>query len=361
MGAARGGRSIAAAALVAAVLIGWPAGAADAPRRIDFRTRTMGTTATLSLVTADSAAVADLAYRALLSLHHTDSLMTNWTDTSETARINRLAGRETVRLDPEVAQVLAVAARVGRESGGAFDLTVEPLVRLWGFLAGQPAVPDSAAIAAARRRVGWEHLDLDAAAGTLRFTTPDARIDLGGVAKGYGVDRVAGLLRQAGVRDALIDLSGNMVALGHAPGRNDGWVLGVLDPEGSGEHLATVGLGDGAIATSGNYLQYVMADMGGRPRRYGHILDPRTGWPAQGVASATVIAPDATTADAWATALVVLPPDEARAVARAHPELQVILVAHPADGVQVIWVEEDLRPRVDLNPRAAARCELRSF
>ena len=124
------------------------------PRAVTFKTRTMGTEASLVLVTPDSAAVADLAYRALLSLHHTDSLMTNWTETSETARINRLAGTTTVQIDPEVNRVLAVAGEVGRESGGAFDITVEPLVRLWGFLGGEPAVPTEEAIATALAPVG---------------------------------------------------------------------------------------------------------------------------------------------------------------------------------------------------------------
>ncbi len=301
----------------------------------------MGTTARLTLVTPDSAAVADLAHAALVSLHHTDSLMTNWTETSEVARINRLASMQTVTLDPEVNDVLTIAAAVGQASGGLFDITVEPLVRVWGFLGGEPKVPAESAIELALVPVGWSRLQFDSGAASLRFKNPQTRIDLGGVAKGHGVDRVALLLRQAGVKDALIDLSGNMVALGDAAGKN-GWTIGIMDPSRRYDYLGSVVLHDEAVATSGNYYQYVMNPGQPDSRRYGHILDPRTGWPAEGMASATVIAADATSADAWATALVVAAPDAARRMAKAHTELQVVLVEPVEEGAQVIWVEEDL-------------------
>jgi thiamine biosynthesis lipoprotein len=312
------------------------------PRAVTFKTRTMGTEASLVLVTPDSAAVADLAYRALLSLHHTDSLMTNWTETSETARINRLAGTTTVQMQPEVNRVLIAAGEVGRESGGAFDITVEPLVRLWGFLGGEPAVPTEEAIATALAPVGWQQLEHDAEAGTIRFSDPATRIDLGGVAKGYGVDRVGEILHEAGVTDALINLSGNMIALGAPPNRTS-WTLRIMDPEKRHDYLGRISLHNQAVATSGNDFQYVMNEGQRDSRRYGHILDPRTGWPADGMASATVIAPDATTADAWATAFVVMETWRARSIARDHDELHVVLVEQAAGNLQMIWVEEILR------------------
>ena len=344
----------------------WVVAAAQPPRRnaeprtVTFKTRTMGTVASLGLVTADSAAVADLAYRALLSLHHTDSLMTNWTETSETARINRLAGSATVTVDPEVGRVLAAAAEVGAASGGAFDITVEPLVRLWGFLGGTPAVPAPEAIAKAREAVGWRLVHFEPAAGTLRLANPAVHIDLGGVAKGFGVDRVVEILRQAGAPNALVDLSGNMFALGHAPGR-DGWSLGIMDPDRRYDYLARVQLHDEAIATSGNYLQYVMSSVDGTERRYGHILDPRTGWPADGMASATVIAPDATHADAWATALIVLGAEEARRAAHEQPGIQAVLIEQSRDGRQVIWVEESLREKFMLREDLGDSVSIRYF
>ncbi|MBK7670513.1 MAG: FAD:protein FMN transferase [bacterium] len=148
--------------------------------------------------------------------------MTNWTTTSEVARINSTAGAGATVVEPEVAAVLALAGDVTAASGGAFDITVEPLVRLWGFIGGKPQVPEAAALAAARGLVGWNRVSFESASGRLGLPDPGMRIDLGGIAKGYGVDRVAALLHRAGVTDALVDLTGNMAAIGTAPGRAPG-------------------------------------------------------------------------------------------------------------------------------------------
>jgi thiamine biosynthesis lipoprotein len=192
-----------------------PAPAAETPlagsaRSVVFRTRTMGTWGGLTLVTADSAAVADLALQSLLVFHRVDSLMSNWSETSEVARINREAGRGQIRVHPEVADVLRCAMEVTRQCDGAMDITVEPLVRLWGFLGGEPRVPAPDEIAKALQRVGADKVRFSPDAGTIAFAREDVKIDLGGIAKGYGVDAVARVLRRAGVRDALVDLSGNM-------------------------------------------------------------------------------------------------------------------------------------------------------
>ena len=334
-----------AASLVAALLaaaVPAPATAAEAgqPRAVTMRTRTMGTWASLTLVTADSAAVADLARDALLEFHRVDSLMTNWTDISEVARLNREATAGPVNVQPEVAEVLRTAVRIGRDSGGAFDLSVEPLVRLWGFLGGTPQVPGDAAIDATRRLVGWQHVSIDTVAGTLALSGPGVRIDLGGIAKGYGVDLVAARLRAAGVEDALVDLSGNMMALGSPPGR-PAWTIGIRDPGDAERHLGTLKLTGTAVATSGSYEQFVAA--GGR--RYGHILDPRTGWPAEGLLSVTVVTARAVDADAWATALFVLGPDAARATAAARADLAAVLLQQDAEGRLILWVESALVDR----------------
>ena len=314
----------------------------DEPRHVRFSTRTMGTYATLTLVTADSAAVADTAYDGLVALHRVDSLMSNWTDTSEIARINRLAATRDVVVQDEVAAVIDYAMRVSTESGGAFDTTVEPLVRLWGFLGGKPRVPTAADIERVRERTGYDKVAFDAATRTIRFARDGVKVDLGGIAKGYGVDAVAEVLHAAGVRDALIDLSGNMVAMGNAAGRS-GWTVGIRDPHGERDYLARLRLLDRAVATSGDYEQFIDED----GKRYGHILDPRTGWSARGLLSVTVVAERAMTCDTWATALFVLGPQEARALAAARDDLSVILI-EPTESGDVIWVEESLREQFRL-------------
>lgn len=328
----------------------------NAPRAVAFRTRTMGAWATLTLVTPDSAAVADLALGALFSLHHTDSLMTNWTATSEVARINRTAGLGATVIDPEVARVVELANDVTAASGGAFDLTVEPLVRLWGFLGGKPHVPDPLALAETRRLVGWSQVTFDPSRNRLALPRQGMAIDLGGIAKGYGVDVVAGLLRRAGVTDALVDLTGNMAALGRAPG-HEGWVIGIRDPQDRAPYLATIRLQDRCVSTSGDYVQYVSE--GGQ--RFGHILDPRTGWPAHGLASSTVVADRAAAADAWSTALFVLGPAEARRVAASRDDIAAVLLAPAPAGRDTLWVETELLPLVTVAPVFADSLIVLSF
>ncbi len=329
---------------------------AGTPRAVAFRTQTMGTWATLTIVTADSAAVADLAYRSLLEFHRVDSLMSNWTRTSEVARINRNAATVEVTVGPEVAAVLTLAGRVTRESDGAMDITVEPLVRAWGFLGGQRRVPTQSEIDAALECVGPEKVRFDSKKRTLRFTDPCTKIDLGGIAKGYGVDRVAEGLRRAGIADALIDLSGNMVALGNAAGKN-GWSVGIRDPSGTRPYLGTIRMHGDAISTSGSYEQFVDVD----GKRYGHIIDPRTGWPASGVVSVTVVAATAMTCDAWDTGLFVLGAEKARAVAKAHEEFAVVVVEPGSNGAFIVWVEESLRDRFKVESGTSSTITVRYF
>jgi len=325
-------------------------------RNVQFRTRTMGTWGSLLIATTDSASVSDIAYRTLLAFHHVDSLMSNWTNDSEVARITREAPSHTITIHPEVAAVLAAAERVSRESGGAFDITVEPLVRLWGFIGGPARVPAQKEIDAALAVTGHDKIQFDEEAGTLRFARAGVSIDLGGIAKGYGVDLAADVLRDAGVANALVDLSGNMFAIGNAA-THDGWSVGVRDPAGEHPYLARILLHEEAVATSGDYEQFV--DENGK--HYGHILDPRTGWSARGLSSVTVIAPRAALADAWATALFVLGAEDARRFAHERSDLSVVLIEPFENGKDIIWVEEQLRSRFVLEPTLEGTMVVRYF
>ena len=343
------------------VITGLPAckGDAETPREnrpVVFRTGTMGTWASLTLVTADSAAVADLAYESLKVLHFVDSLMSNWTRSSEVARINRDAAAQSLEIHPEVADVIATAQRVATASDGAFDITIEPLVRLWGFLGGGARVPATDEITVTLKDIGWDKLVFSENNRTLRFTTENVRIDLGGIAKGYGVDRVAVALANAGVANALIDLSGNMVALGDAVD-HPGWAVGIRDPAGNVPWLARLELHNESVATSGDYEQFVDAD----GQRYGHILDPRTGWSAMGLSSVTVVCERATVADAWATALFVLGSEEARRLAADRDDLSVILIEPGAGGTVTVWVEKQLSPRFKLLEQMKSTHTVRYF
>jgi len=330
--------------------------ASRAPRRVAWTVRTMGTYARVTLATEDSTAMAPAAARALEVFPRVDSLMSNWTTTSEVARINREAPLRETHVHPEIATVLAASFRLWRDSGGAFDITVEPLVRAWGFLGGPRRVPSDDEIRAALARVGAQRIRFDDPRLTIAFDDPRTRIDLGGIAKGYAADVAAESLRAHGVTNALVDLSGNMVALGSTTGAR-GWRIGIRDPRDRIPYVASVTLFDEAISTSGQYEQFVSHD----GRAYGHILDPRTGRPADGLISVTVVARTALECDGWDTPLFVMGPEAARRKARELDEISVVLIEPGTDGFDTLWVEESLRPRLVLEPSAARFLRLRTF
>jgi thiamine biosynthesis lipoprotein len=311
----------------------------------------MGTYANVTIVTADSVASLPAARRAHAALSRVDSLMSNWTETSEVARVNRELSKGPVTLEPETAVVVGASLEVWREGDGAYDITVEPLVRLWGFLGGKPRVPSTSEIAAVLPRVGARHLVFDPKTRVLSSAIPNVRIDLGGIAKGYGVDRAASAVREAGVHDALVDLSGNMLAMGRPSGR-DAWTIGIRDPRDRIPFFAKVPLADGgAVATSGKYEQFVTE--GGK--EYGHILDPLTGMPSEGLISVTVFTRSAMWSDAWDTPLFVLGPGRARALVGRRDDLEVVIVQPGREGQpDTAWVSRGLENRFRLEPSAAA-------
>jgi FAD:protein FMN transferase len=342
--------------VLTSVAIAPGAQADDAARAVRFDVRTMGTVGAVTVITPDSASVAAIAERALGAFGAVDARLSNWNPHSELSAVNAGLDVGPVELSAEAAVVITAALRIARESDGAFDPTVEPLVRLWGFLGGTPRVPDRTAIESARTRTGYGYLRLAGDPLTLVADRSGMRIDLGGIAKGHAVDLAHAILREAGIEHALVDLSGNMRALGHPPGRAS-WTLGVRDPDRRDGWFARLRLYDDAVATSGNYEQFVDAD----GHRYGHVLDPRSGWPVEGLDGVTVLAPTALLADAWATALLVQGPERARVTAAERGDLHVVLVQSASSGVRIVWVESSLAGRFDLVPDAAGRFEVRWF
>ena len=213
-------------------------------------------------------------------------------------------------VDAELFDFIAEAMRYNRDSAGAFDITVGPLMKAWGFFRGDGRVPSEEEIASARRHVGGAHVTLDPAARTIAFDAAGVEIDLGGIAKGYAVDRVVGLFRRRGVAAALISAGGSTIyGLGAPPGRA-GWDVEIQDPIESGKTALTVQLKNRALSVSGSSEKSFEA--GGVT--YSHIMDPRTGWPVQGMLSVAVLAPTGTAGDALDNAFFVLGPNGSRAL-----------------------------------------------
>jgi FAD:protein FMN transferase len=237
-----------------------------------------------------------------------DRLMSHYKPESPLSRLNRTAAAGPVRVDPELFSFLADALRYARASGGAFDITVGPLMKAWGFFRGGGRKPTEAELFAARAGVGYRHVILDHREGTVSFDHPKVELDLGGIAKGYAVDRAALLLRRAGVRSALISAGGSTVyALGGPPGE-EGWAIDIADPLRPGATAFQTRLRNRALSVSGSAEKSFERD----GVTYSHIMDPRTGRPVQGVLGVAVITDTGTAGDALDNVFFVQGVEESR-------------------------------------------------
>lgn len=267
----------------------------------------MGTTFEIYLYAPDAARAAALFEAAFEEIERVEAALSNYRASSELSRINARAGAGPVVTDPEVFALLERALAFSRLSGGAFDITVGRLMKAWGFFRGAGRYPSDEELQRALAETGWRRVRLDARARTVRFLSPGLELDPGGIGKGYALDRVAELLRGAGVTAALINSgSSSIYALGAPPGKA-GWTVRVPDPLERALTLSTVVLKDSSLSTSGSYEKFFR--LGGRV--YCHIMDPRTGRPVRGVLQATVIAPLGADSDALSTAVFVLGPARA--------------------------------------------------
>ncbi len=240
----------------------------------------------------------DACAAALAELRRVESRLTLFDTASDLCELNRCAGRRAFRADSDLLRVLEHAERYRRATGGAFNVAVEPLMKAWGFHAPRRDAPSAREIDAARDAVQAAVVKLDG--DRVELPSGHTQLDFGGIAVGYGIDRVLAVLRERGITRAFIDVSGDCAALGPPPGAA-GWRVDVVDPRTPRGILRTVHIRGSALATSANtesVLHY------GR-RSIGHVMNPATGWPAHRVTQATVIAQSALAADALSTAVLV--------------------------------------------------------
>ena len=297
----------------------------------------MGSAWTVKIAGVLPRPAADLQSGAQARFEAVNQALSTYRADSALSRFNDEASGEWVNIDPELAAVLRYALTLAARSDGAYDVTVGPLVNLWGF-GPDPAtnrVPDAAAIEAARARVGWRKVQVDATADRAR-KQPGMRIDLSSLGKGRGVDRVAEYLDAQGVTNYLIDLSGKLRARGRNP-RGDAWQVAVEqpaadDPSGAPRIVpAVVALHDRSIATAGDYRRFFESD----GRHYSHIIDPRTGSPVEhATLSATALGATCMEADALATMFMVMDPDAALRVAESG-NVPALLISRDGGGFRL--------------------------
>jgi FAD:protein FMN transferase len=295
---------------------------------VSVRRRAMACEFEVQLAAAREDDSMEHVFAALDLVEALEAQMTVYRDDSEVLRINRQAASRPMRVEPRLFAIFQQAAAWHRDTDGAFDITSGPLSEAWGFSRREGRIPSDEELAAASARVGMQHVDLNEAEHTISFRSPAVTVNLNSVGKGYALDRMAELLAEHFVDDYLLHGGkSSVLARGDRPGREaEGWTIGLRHPLRPQDRIAEFELHDQALATSGSGTQFFIR----RGRRYGHILDPRSGRPAEGLFSATVIAPTAAEADGLSTAFYVMGPNAVGRYCENRPEIAALLVG-PAE------------------------------
>jgi thiamine biosynthesis lipoprotein len=272
---------------------------------------------------------------ALEEVDRVEALLSLYRNTSEIAHVNARASREPVRVSPPVFRLLERARRLSKETDGAFDITIAPLVRCWGFMGATGHLPSPEAVDAAREKVGWHLVDLDAPNFTVRFAREGVMLDLGAIGKGYAIERAAEILRDDGVTSAILHGGTSTVhAIGHPP---DGgaWKIAIERPvEDSNTPpplLATVPLKDESLSVSAIWGRSFQSG----DKTYGHVIDPRSGQPVEAALLSAVALPSATETDALSTALLTLGTAGLQQIASLRTDMRCLVISRRAGQLQM--------------------------
>jgi thiamine biosynthesis lipoprotein len=268
------------------------------------------------------------AVAALELVEQLEDQMTVYREHSEVMDINRQAADRPVRVEPRLFGLLQLAVQLHTETEGAFDITSGPLSKVWGFYRRRGKFPDQEALAMSLQQVGTKWIELDEGSTSIRFLKRGVEMNLNAIGKGYALDRCAEVLHASGVDDFLIH-GGQSSILAHGSRRSaddeptpTGWRVALRHPLRRGQRVAEIRLQDRGLGTSGTGTQFFHH----KGRRYGHVLDPRTGWPSEGVYSATALAPSGALADALSTAFYVMGRDKVEQYCEAHSDVSAVLV-----------------------------------
>jgi thiamine biosynthesis lipoprotein len=301
--------------------------------RVETDDEAMGTTFSIVAYGDDRAHLERAVAAAMDEAHRLDALLSNYRPDSEWSRVNRGASTALVSASPELFALLDACLAYSRTSDGAFDITVGPLMKVWGFYKGEGQLPRAADVASAMARVGYRHITLDRATRTVRFDVPGIEMDPGGIGKGYAVDRMIDVLRGRGVTIAKVSAGGSSIfGLGAPPDEPRGWPVPIRTPGTMTAVSANVFLRDMSISTSGSYEKFFWAD----GRRYAHIFDPRTGYPSLGTSLVSVVAPRTIDSEAWTKPYFI----NGRDWASSHRAATVkIFLCDDAPAVRCGWID----------------------
>ena len=313
-----------------------------APNRVSLEDRAMGTHILLAAFTTKEMGgdkIRPVLEKALAEIRRLEGLMTTWRPDSELSQVNAAAGKKPVKVSPESLEVIQKSLWMSKASEGVFDITFEAMHGLWKFDEDlEEKIPPASAVGAARALIDYRKIKIDEAKSTVMLEKPGMRMSLGGIAKGYAVDAATRVLRAGGIPSFFVQAGGDLYVQGKKP---DGapYRVGVRDPRGKGEtdFFAMLEVEDHAFSTAGDYERSFVE--GGK--RYHHIIDPRTGYPATASRSVTIWAKDAFTADAIDDAVFILGPEKGLKLVESIDDCGAVIV----DEHNKLWVSSRLRER----------------
>jgi len=257
---------------------------------------TMGSTFTVVAYGVDRDRLQSAVESALEEARRLDRLLSNYRPESEWSEVNREAGDHPVHVSAELFNLLSACVGYSRQSEGTFDITVGPLMKIWGFYKGSGHLPHRAEVLGALDHTGYQGLILNAANQTVKFAKNGMDMDPGGIGKGYAVDKMAENLEENGIHSALISGGGSSIyAIGNPPQDAQGWKVNIKDPKNTSKAAQTVYLKNDSMSTSGNYEKFFYAE----GKLWSHIMDPRTGYPSMGMLSVSIITPRTIDSEAW--------------------------------------------------------------
>jgi thiamine biosynthesis lipoprotein len=325
------------ALLLAAACAGEPAEPA-APRLVERSRLSMGSQLKVSVWTADEARALDTIEHVFREFDRLEALLSVWKDGSDVVRMNTNAGVTPVPVSQDTIAVLREAAEAGELTRGKFDITFGALSDIWRFDHDQDnVVPDRRLIETRLTRIDYRAVQVDGTARTAFITRPNMKVHLGGIGKGYAIDRAIALIRDRGFSDFLIQSGGDLYAAGNG---GTPWKLAIADPRGDHQPFATLQISDGTFSTSGDYERSFMKD----GVRYHHLLDPDFGEPARGCRSVTIVTNRAVTADVLSTGVFIMGPDAGMALIETLPDVEGVIVTADND----VLISSGLRGRVEL-------------
>jgi thiamine biosynthesis lipoprotein len=325
--------------LALACLAAAPGAPASEPHAFRREGQVMGTIVTFTAWTTDEETSERAFNKAFEELRRMDRLMTDWKregqPESDVVRINEAAGKKAVKVAPETLEVINASLDMSRRSEGTFDITFAAMRGLWKFDEDlEKKVPPKEQIEQRRKLINWKDVVVDAKAGTVKLRREGMRLGLGGIAKGYAVDRAAAILRAAGLKDFMVQAGGDLYVAGDKSGKP--WMVGIKDPRGTArdQFFALAPIRDHAFSTAGDYERGFVLD----GKRYHHIIDPRTGYPATASRSVTIFAPTALLADALDDAVFILGPQKGLALVESIEGVGAVIV----DEHNKVWTSKRL-------------------